>query len=251
MPDPKPDSTRTTSATIVQDQPSEKGAAAVKDDTKKVGGEDAKPIDPASDKAQAEPSSEPSAPKDSKPKGERDGAEPASDKPAANSSLPGYESKHSMFPSWFKGLFGQTSKLSNDWESQTLEAYMIPENSQTLLKVPFGHQSLAQGLKKMKKQCLPWDQYTALGSQHHKRINQAVLEAKRLDSRERTCVAIGLNKEFGSERIMLFFLVGATVEPIHFKDAVGRKFSFPYEQSRTWPVRFPSRLRGCPTDRYS
>ena len=67
---------------------------------------------------------------------------------------------------------------------------------------------------------------------------------RRRDSRERTCVAVGLNKEYGAERIMLFFLVGAPVEPIHFKDAVGRKYTFPYEQARTFPVSFPCFVHG-------
>jgi hypothetical protein len=219
---------------MVQDQESEKGTTALKDEPKKVEVEDAKPVNPAPEKPQAD-----SATKEDKPKDESDKTQPLATDTAAISSLPGFQSKNSAFPSWLKGIFGQSNKLSNDWESQTIEAYIIPENSQSLLKVPFGHQNLTQGLKKMKKQCLSWDQYTALGSQHHQRINQAVLEAKRSDDRERTCVAIGINKEFGSERIMLYFLVGARLQPVLFKDAVGRKFSFPYEHARTWPVSIP------------
>jgi hypothetical protein len=232
-PSPKPVSSTSRSDTMVQGQQSEKGA--VKDDIKKVKVEDTKPSEPSSTKPQTETSG-PSNTEDAKPQDDTTDNKQSADKAPALSSLPGMESKNSIFPSWIKGMFGQGNKIGNDWESQTLEAYIIPEDSKKLLKIPLGHQTLSQGLKKMKKQCLAWDQYTALGSQHHKRINQAVLEAKRLDSRERTCVAVGLNKEFGSERIMLFFLVGAPVAPILLKDAVGRKFSFPYEQSRTWPV---------------
>jgi hypothetical protein len=222
---------------MVEDQQSENSSAAVKDDIKKVDAEEAKPSEPSTTEPQAE-TSEASNTEDSKYQGETVDNKQSADKAPAISSLPGFGTQQSIFPSWIKGMFGQSNKVSNqsDWESQTLEAYIIPEDSKTLLKVPLGHQTLSQGLKKMKKQCLAWDQYTALGSQHHKRINQAVTEAKRLDLRERTCVAVGLNKEFESERIMLFFLVGAPVEPIHLKDAVGRKFSFPYEQCRTWPV---------------
>jgi hypothetical protein len=179
------------------------------------------------------PQAESSSATDDKPKEDAPEAEPTE---TAVSPLPGYDSKPGFFPSWLTGMFGQSTKLSNEWESQTLEAFILPENSTGLLKVPFGHQNLTQGLKRMKKQCLPWDQYTALGSQHHKRISQAVAEAKKLDSRERTCLAVGLNKEYGPERLMVFFLVGAPVEPIHLKDAVGRKYTFPYEQARTWPV---------------
>jgi Ubiquitin-like domain len=236
VPVPNPVASISRSNTVVPDQQSERGAADLKDATTKV--EEVKPVEPVPVTPQEEPQPEAAAPSDDKPKEENPDTKPT-DEAAAIPALPDNEVKQGFFPSWLRGMFGQSNKLSNDWESQTLEAYIIPENSQGILKVPFGHQSLAQGLRRMKKQCLPWDQYTALGSQHHKRINQAVIDAKRLDARERTCVAVGLNKEFGSERIMLFFLVGSPVEPIHLKDAVGRKYSFPFEQARTWTASLP------------
>jgi hypothetical protein len=245
---PPPRAASTRSNTIVADLQSERGVADLKDATTKVEVEEAKPVEQmpveqmpveqASEKPQ-ESKGEPSTTADDKPKENEANVDKSTDTEASISSLAEFENKQSFFPAWLKGMFGQTTKLSNDWESQTLEAFIIPENSHGILKVPFGHQNLTQGLRRMKKQCLPWDQYTALGSQHHKRISQAVLEAKKLDSRERTCVAVGLNKEYGAERIMLFFLVGAPVEPIHFKDAVGRKYTFPYEQARTFPVICP------------
>jgi hypothetical protein len=227
---------------MVPDQHSERGAAFLKDATAKVEVEDVKPADPIPESPQVEPQAEPSAKKDDEPKEDSAKTELPTEPAGIPSAIPSLPvSQQSFFPSWLRGIFGQSNTLSNDWESQTLEAFIIPENSHGILKVPFGHQNLAQGLKRMKKQCLPWDQYTALGSQYHKRINQAVLEAKRLDSRERTCVAVGLNKEYGAERIMLFFLVGGPVEPIYLKDAVGRQYTFPYEQARTWTVSyFPS-----------
>jgi len=192
----------------------------------------------SSEKSPAEPNKDSSSAEDSKPKRASSDTQQITDKLAGISSLPGYESKRSILPSWFKELFGQRNKLSNDWESRTLETYIIADNSHPLLKVPFEHKNLTQGLRQMKKQCLPWDQYVALGSQHHQRINQAVRDVKGRDPRERTCVAISLNQEFGWGRIMLFFLVGASVEPVHLKDAIGRDFSFPYEHCRTYPVSF-------------
>jgi len=240
MPPPPPATSSTRSDTMVPDQQSERGAADLKAATAKVEVEDAKPDEPAPEVPQEEPQAESSATTDDKPKD--DTAEAQSTEEVV-SVLPIHDSKPGFFSSWFSGMFGQSTKLTNDWESQTLEAFIVPENSHGILKVPFGHQNLTQGLRRMKKQCLPWDQYTSLPSQHHKRINQAVLEAKKLDSRERTCVAVGLNKEYGPERLMLFFLVGAPVEPIHLKDAVGRKYTFPYEQARTWPVSLHSITR--------
>jgi hypothetical protein len=220
---------------MVPDQESERGAVDLKEAATKVEIEEMKPVKPGKVLPIA-PRKELVVKKDDKPKEDATSIEELTEA-VAMPPLP--VSQQSFFPAWLRGMFGQTSQLSNDWESQTLEAFIIPENATGLLKVPFGHQSLTQGLRRVKKQSLPWDQYTALGSQHHKRINQAVLEAKKLDSRERTCVAVGLNKEYGAERIMLFFLVGAPVEPIHLKDAVGRKYTFPYEQARTWPVSLP------------
>lgn len=226
---------------MIPDQQSERAAADLRDATTKVEKEEAKPVEPVPEKPQ-EPQAGPPAGTDGNPKEDGAEGEESADKSAAVSSLPEYESKPSFFPAWLTGMFGGSNKLSNDWESQTLEAFIIPENSHGILKVPFGHQNLTQGLRRIKKQSLPWDQYTALGSQHHKRINQAVLEAKKLDERERTCVAVGLNKEYGAERIMLFFLVGAPVEPIQFKDAVGRKYTFPYEHARTLPASLRSSI---------
>jgi len=222
---------------MVNDQ-DDKERTVAKDDSKKVGIEVVKSVDAAPNDPAGTKYTQP-APKMDETQGENPEIKPTEDKEPVIPSL-SFKNNPVVSPGWFSGIFGQSTKLSNDWESQTLEAYIIPENSSALLKVPFGHLGLAQGLKKMKKQCVPWDQYTSLGSKHHKRINQAVLEAKRLDSRERTCISVSLNKDFGAERIMLFFLVGAPVEPIHFKDAVGRKFSFPYEQARTWPVSISS-----------
>ena len=244
MPSPKVAASISRSNTMVPDQQSERGAADLKDATTKVEVEEVKPVKPGREPPIA-PRKELAVKEDDKPKEDEELAVAKDDKSKDEESTqalampPLPASQQSFFPAWLRGMFGQTSQLSNDWESQTLEAFIIPENATGLLKVPFGHQSLAQGLRRVKKQSLPWDQYTALGSQHHKRISQAVLEAKRLDSRERTCVAVGLNKEYGAERIMLFFLVGAPVEPIHLKDAVGRKYTFPYEQARTWPVSLP------------
>jgi hypothetical protein len=235
MPSPKVAASVSRSNTMVPDQQSDRGAADLKEAATKVEVEEVKPVEPAKEIPPVAPMKELSV-KDDKPKEDATSTEEST---GAVAMPPLPESQQSFFPAWLRGMFGQTTKLSNDWESQTLEAFIIPENSTGLLKVPFGHQSLAHGLRRVKKQCLAWDQYTALGSQHHKRISQAVLEAKRLDSRERTCVAVGLNKEYGAERIMLFFLVGAPVEPIHLKDAVGRKYTFPYEQARTWPVSIP------------
>lgn len=237
VPNPPAAPCSTRSNTMVNDQ-DDNPATLLKGDTKKLGVEEVKLVCAPNNPTETQDSQP--TPKEDKIEDESPGNEQAKDKEPAAPSISDFKSTSSIFPGWFSGIFGQSTKLANDWESQTLEAYILPENSQTLLRVPFGHQNLTQGLKRMKKQCIPWDQYTSLGSQHHNRINQAVVQAKRVDSRERTCISVSLNKDYGAERIMLFFLVGSPVEPIHFKDAVGRKFTFPYEQARTWPVSVPS-----------
>jgi hypothetical protein len=156
-------------------------------------------------------------------------------------SLPVYESKFGRLPSWFKNLFGRSDKFTQDLESQTLEAYIIHDGTKAILKLPFGHQRLDNGLKRTLKsnRNLSWDQYVALDPQHHQDLNRTIINAKHQDSRERTCIAVDLRKKQSSQdadRLVVFFSLGAPVEPIHLNICVGRKFDIPFEHCRTWDV---------------
>jgi hypothetical protein len=151
--------------------------------------------------------------------------------------LPVYESRFGALPSCLRELFGHRDKFLHDCESQTLEAFLVHGDPETMLKLPFGHQRLTFGLKRMlkKNKGLSWDQYLSLDSQHQRVINRTVISAKQMDSRCRTCLAIDIYKEPGldAERMLVFFSLGAPVEPVRLTDCVGRKFSFPFEQCRT------------------
>lgn len=186
-------------------------------------------------------------PKPEEPKGEeKPSAEPTEESQkddAAKSAedeaidLPASTGTFSFLPSWLKNLFGKNDKrFTHDWESPTLECFIVSEEFK-LLKLPFGHQRLTYGLRRTQRKIgLTWDQYMTLDSPHKKEISKAINKAKALDSRQRTCIAIGAQKKSEDDFVVLFMALGPKVEPIKFKDAVGRKFTFPYESCKTWAV---------------
>jgi hypothetical protein len=154
-----------------------------------------------------------------------------------------YKSKFGMLPSWLKDLFGPREKFLNDSESQTLEAYIVHDHGirQALFKLPFGHQRLQLGLKQVmkKNKGFSWDKFMSLDVQDYRDLDQAVVRAKKVDTRERTVLAVDIHKKqpgLEKERMLVFFSLGAAVEPVHVKDCVGRLFDFPFEQCRTWRV---------------
>lgn len=165
-----------------------------------------------------------------------DGKKAEADKPAEEIegiSLTTTSSTFSLLPRWLKNLFGKREEqFADDWESPTLECFIV-SNEFKLLKLPFGHQRLTYGLKRTQRKVgLTWDQYMA--SPNKKEISKAINKAKLIDSRKRTCVAIGAQKKADLDFIVLFMSLGPKVDPVHFKDAVGRIFTFPYESCRTW-----------------
>jgi hypothetical protein len=157
--------------------------------------------------------------------------------------LPVHERSFGILPSWLRELFGHRDKFLHDWESQELEAFVIHENPPTLFKLPFGHQRLTFGLKRMmkKNKCLSWDQYLSLDSQHHRDIHLVIFSAKQIDARDRTFLAVdihGKKQGAGAEGMLVFFSLGAAVKPVHLTDCIRRKFSLPFEHCRTWTVNF-------------
>jgi hypothetical protein len=156
-------------------------------------------------------------------------------------SLPLFEPRSGIFPSWLKRLFGNRDKFLHDWESQILEAFVIHKDSPTPIKLPFGHQRLTFGLKQVMKKdtYLSWDQYLLLESQHHRAINQIVADAKHYDSRQRTFLALVRKQGQGqnSEIILVFFSLGGLGEAAHLADTMGRKPGFLFKRNRIWEVR--------------
>lgn len=149
--------------------------------------------------------------------------------------LPSSTGTFNFLPSWLKDLFGKSDKkFTHDWESPSLECFIVSKEFR-LLKLPFGHQRLTYGLKRTQKKIgLTWDQYMALESPHKKEISKAITKARALDSRQRTCVAIGAQKKSEDDFVVIFMSIGPKVEPIKFKDAVGRMFTIPYENCKTF-----------------
>ena len=258
-PSPKPNSIFTNSDTLVQDPEKEKRHTAIVEEftTEEIIVEEKvhppslghPPKEIPQDNLQTNPSST----KDVEVAGDNDYMSlEDDDKEVEILSLPVYESRFGMLPSWLTDLFGRRNKFFRDWESQTLEAFFVHKSSPVLLKLPFGHQRLTFGLKRLmkKNKGLSWDQYISLDPQHHQQLNRAVINAKQLDSRGRTFLAIEVHKKkpcLDAERMLVFFSLGAPVEPVHLTDCVGRKFCFPFERCRTWKVSFqnPLAIRMC------
>lgn len=199
----------------------------------------------------AEPLVEETKPEETKEK-EQPTEEPANDESKkadepqsaedAAISLESPSGTFSILPSWLKDLFGKSDKkFTHDWESPTLECFIVSREFK-LLKLPFGHQRLTYGLKRTQRKVgLTWDQYMALESPLKKEISKAISKAKALDARQRTCVAIGSQKKkTDDDFVILFMTLGPKVEAIKFKDAVGRMFTVPFENCKTFEVSFIS-----------
>lgn len=144
-------------------------------------------------------------------------------------------SRMKRLPSWLKELFSLHGD-SYDWESETLEAFVLLDNSSSIIKVPFGD----RGLRRLKKKLeVSWDKYASFESDQHQRVDKAILDAKLLDPRERIFLGVGVYPRAGSDAIFIFFSLGDHVEPVHFTDFLGREFKFPLEFFRIWDVRLP------------
>lgn len=149
--------------------------------------------------------------------------------------------KLGRLPSWLIDLFGKSDKFLQDGESTTIEAYMLEDLREAVSKLPFGHQRLFYGLKRTMKKNRGsfWDLYQALPTNQRLGIKRTVDAVKRVDARERTCLAfhVWTNKsDMHSPKMLLFFSLGTAKDPILIKDCVGRKMSFPYQLCTTWNV---------------
>ncbi|KAF4635982.1 hypothetical protein G7Y89_g2112 [Cudoniella acicularis] len=116
-------------------------------------------------------------------------------------STPQTPSKFTIIPSWLSNIFSPQAHFPDDSESQTLEAYIVGATSSDLTKIPFGHKSLASGLKRMKKTSVSWEKFIGMNEAERQFINRAINEVKKIDPRERNCVSVGYEKLSGSEKI--------------------------------------------------
>lgn len=165
-----------------------------------------------------------------------------------------FKQKFGKVDSWFKELFGPGSLFFDDKESDSIEAFLILGNN-TRLKIPFGHRRLKFGMKRVMKakKTSTLDDYAALPKHLHAAIQNSLKGAKMTDSRERVVVCfdvLKLGEKHEDQHLLAFFAMnGAPLEPVHFKDAVGRKFLVPYHLVQTWPVSLPASNPCLFTDR--
>jgi hypothetical protein len=131
------------------------------------------------------------------------------------------------FLSWLKALLRHDRKFTQDCKSETLVAYSINHNTKTLLELPLGHHGLTDQLKRTVNSN-KGSIYNQLVSRE-KDLDWVIATAKQLDPRVRTCVAFDFrNKQSG----IVFFTLGAPVQPVHLKDCIGRSFNIPFERCK-------------------
>jgi hypothetical protein len=152
-----------------------------------------------------------------------------------------FQKQFGTVDSWFKELFGPSSLFFDDKQSDNLEAFMILGDKKRL-KIPFGHRRLKFGMKKLMKakKTITLDEYYALPKHLHTAISSVLQGAKISDGRERVVVCfdvLSLGKKSEDQHLLVFFAAnGPSLEPLHFKDCVGRKFEVPYHSVLTWEV---------------
>ncbi|CAG8948686.1 hypothetical protein HYFRA_00001806 [Hymenoscyphus fraxineus] len=85
-------------------------------------------------------------------------------------------------PSHFQNIFSRRRKSFYDWESESFEAFVLLNDSASLIKVPFGDRGLRRLMQTLK---VSPDIYATLDSNQIARIDSAILDVKLLDSREK------------------------------------------------------------------
>jgi hypothetical protein len=148
-----------------------------------------------------------------------------------------------FFPSWIQSIFGSSNKISaDDTPSHDLEAYMVdPATGHPPIRVPFGHDRLQSGLKKLTKgggnKGSTWHLYVDMTAGQRVLVDKVVKHARTQSHHLRTCLGIEEFKRDGKPaHYLVFFSLSEPPLPILFKDAIGRPFRFPYERCRTWMV---------------
>ncbi|KAK0625784.1 hypothetical protein B0T14DRAFT_508586 [Immersiella caudata] len=141
-----------------------------------------------------------------------------------------------LFPKWIKHMFG--SSPSADQASNNLEAYIAePSRATTPTKIPLGHERLKFGLKSFynSKTSSAWMNYMDMDSEQRSIVDDVVKFARIQSPHVRTCVGVEEFKRHGqpSEYLVILSLVEPP-RPLSFKDAVGRKFLFPFEFCKNW-----------------
>ncbi|KAK3986141.1 hypothetical protein QBC44DRAFT_333870 [Cladorrhinum sp. PSN332] len=150
-----------------------------------------------------------------------------------SSRMPGFLGR------WLNAIRGKRNDdRLNEVQSQELEAWVIHDGTTgTPIKVPFGHQRLKQGLNRLLRNSKtePWNCYMNLTPQQREIIDHVTKFANCPGSQIRTCVAFDeIKKDGQAASYVVFFSLTPGRCSLHFKDAIGRKFAFPFELVKTW-----------------
>jgi hypothetical protein len=161
-----------------------------------------------------------------------------------SSDLPSY-----LFD-WKQRIFGTDDKFKTDWPSKSLEAWIYQDSfgANVNSKIPFGHKRLQYGLNQVIKAGQngksTWNRYLELSRLRRMALDQLLDEANDQQTRERVCIAFHeCDNEQGNSFMLVFMSIRKEPKPISFKDAVGRRYTLPFEICRKWDVsvHFPPR----------
>jgi len=168
--------------------------------------------------------------------------EPAAESTPAPASRHGiHRNLPEFLASWTATVFGSSERFLTDTPSDDLEAYIVEAGTpDSPVKLPFGHQRLALGLKQTMeaRRGSLWHQYVQMSPTQRGLVDQVAKYARTQSPHVRTCLGIQQYKVGGKRAYyLIFFSLGEPPLPIHFQDCIGRKFKFPFEQCKVWEVR--------------
>ncbi|KAK4442302.1 hypothetical protein QBC34DRAFT_418936 [Podospora aff. communis PSN243] len=154
----------------------------------------------------------------------------------ASPSMSSPSSGFSHIPKWIQNIFG--SGPATGQSDNNLEAYIAePARATTPTKVPLGDERLKFGLKSLykNKTSSVWLNYMDMDSQQRGVVEDVVKFARNQSPHARTCVGVEEFKRDGqpSEYLVILSLADPP-RPLAFKDAIGRKFLFPFEFCKHW-----------------
>lgn len=145
-------------------------------------------------------------------------------------------------------VFGKDDDFKCDYESTELEAYIAYGLKTELpMKIPFGHRRLQYGLKRLAEdideKCFStFNHYMAAGAHTQAIIDDVVREANRMQKCERTLLSTSVFCRPSDGRLVSlisFFSIQPEKPRVAFEDAIGRKYSLPFELCKKWKVSDP------------
>ncbi|KAK3378965.1 hypothetical protein B0T24DRAFT_694254 [Lasiosphaeria ovina] len=138
---------------------------------------------------------------------------------------------------FFRGIVGKQDKLKS-MKDGVLEAYLVSTDDARPVPLPFGHQQLKEGLARAlrKKNGSSLNGFLAMSPSKRKLVDRVIKGWSYHGTPcVRTCIAIDECRIEGQlPSYILFFSVAEPQAPIVFRDALGRRFKFPYEICKEW-----------------